>query len=231
MLKDTKRIHLEIEKITKSEEKAKMLLKLFEEDCKNWQTQYTKSLSLIKSYKLDALLTSAFVSYIGIFDLNMRDIVMSKWIACLKKLSKDKSAPPSTSHTTPNHHPNHPNHHHHHHMSVPTKFELRTPIQEEIDSRTNITSSVSIAGVGGVGGPDSGNDSAANRYILRDDYDFKSIVINPHDNKDTLVQLNRLALKDRHFINSALLLREFCVLPNVLNWPVVFDPENISIKV
>lgn len=216
MLKDTKRIHLEIERINKSEEKAKMLLKLFEEDCRNWQTQYNKSLSLIKSYKLDALLTSAFVCYIGIFDLNMRDIVMSKWTACLKKLSKEKSGTISHQHQHQQHH-----HQAYHHQIVPAKFELKTPIQEEVDSRTNLTTTTTNAIV----------DNDTSRYILRDDYDFKSIVINQHDNKDTLIQLNRLALKDKHFINSALLLREYCVLPSVLNWPVVFDPENNAIKV
>lgn len=203
MLKDTKLTHIEIEKINKSEEKAKILLKLFEEDCKNWQEQYNKSLSLLKSYKLDALLTSAFVCYIGIFDLNTRDRVMSKWITCLNRLTKEK---PNTL----------PTHHNlHHHQTVPTKFELKTPIQEEIDSRTIISNA----------------DNEIGRYTLREDYDFKSIVINEHDNKDTVVQLNRLALKDRHFINNAMLLREFCVLPNVFNWPIVFDPENNVIKV
>ena len=178
-----------------------MLLKLFEDDCKNWQTQYNKSLSLLKSYKLDALLTSAFVCYAGIFDLDTRTLVCNRWISCLTRLNKEnKSLPVNQNH-----------HHHNHHNHRSTKFELKTPIQEEADSHTNLI--------------------FLDQYILRDDYDFKSIVINQHDHKDTVIQLNRLAQKDKHFINNALLLREFCVLPSLMNWPIVFDPENKLIKV
>lgn len=205
VLKDTKRIHLEIEKLNKNEEKARMLLKLFEDDCKNWQSQYNKSLALVKSYKLDALLTSAFVCYIGVFDYNTRELVMAKWIACLRRICQEKPTHPVSSHQ------NKP----HHHQITPAKFELKTPIQEEVDSRTNMIN----------------NNFDGERFSLREDYDFKSIVINQHDNKDTIVHLNRLGQKDTHFINNALLLREFCVLPNVMNWPLIFDPENNSIKV
>lgn len=208
VLKDMKRVHLEIDKLNESEEKAKMLLKLFEDDCKNWTSQYDKSRSLIKSYRLDALLTSTYVCYAGIFDMDTRNQVMSKWIKCLNRFNKEAPIQSSTTTTTTT-------------KSYHGKFELKTPIQEE-DSRSNIGQLTRL---------DEEDKTIASRYVLRDDYEFKSIVINQYDQKESIVQLNKLAAKDNHFINNALLLREYCVLPAVMNWPVVFDPENNIIKV
>lgn len=210
VLKDTKRTQLEIEKINENEEKAQMLLKLFEDDCKNWTIQYNKSQLLIKSYKLDALLTSIYVCYAGIFDYETRQLLLNKWISSLTRLNKDGAV---ISTTTTNHH-----HHHHQHTHQKNKFELKTPIQEEIDSHTNINLTTTTTNIG-------------SKYSLRENFEVKDILINSHEYKDTIIQLNKLAYKDEHFINNSLLLREYCALPNVINWPVVFDPENQAIKV
>lgn len=46
-----------------------------------------------------------------------------------------------------------------------------------------------------------------------------------------MIQINKLALRDDHFVNNALLLREMCALPGTINWPLIYDPENYALKV
>ena len=72
---------------------------------------------------------------------------------------------------------------------------------------------------------------AGSKYSLRTNYNIKDIVINVYEYKDLMIQLNKLGLKDEYFIKNALILREYCSLPNTLCWPLIFDPDNIALKV
>lgn len=132
-----------------------------DEDNKTWLNQYNKSNVLLKSYKLDALMTASYLCYLGIFDAENRDLIVEKWNLTLGKLK---------------------------------------------------------------------NDINTTKYILRSNYSFKEIVINPFEYKDLMIQLNKLGIRDEYFMNNALFLREFCALPTTMSWPLLFDPENISLK-
>ena len=65
VLKDIKKTASEIDKLKLMETKANQLLKLFDEDNKMWSAQYNKSQVLIKTHKLDALVTAFYVCYLG----------------------------------------------------------------------------------------------------------------------------------------------------------------------
>ncbi|CAF0731757.1 unnamed protein product, partial [Brachionus calyciflorus] len=161
VLKDIKKIHLEMQKINEDEKKAEILLKLLDDDYKNWKSQYNNALNLINTYKLDALMTSAYVCYMGIFDSNKRKIIFNKW--------------------------------------------------KEAISKTKSKESINLS--------------------LRETFDLKEILINSFYYKNLIVQLNKLGLKDEHFIHNALILREFCSLPTTMSWPLIFDPENYSLRI
>ncbi len=83
--------HLEIEKLKETKEKAKHLLSLLQIDNKEWQQQHAKLEVFMKSCKIDALITSAFVCYAGIFDYETRNRIIDKWIICLNNKQKSKS--------------------------------------------------------------------------------------------------------------------------------------------
>ena len=90
-LKDTKRAQSELENLEKNRENVKHLVQLIENDQKNWQEQYNKSMTLIKSYKPDALLTACYVCYAGVFDSLTRNSMFAQWVSSVNKLSNRQS--------------------------------------------------------------------------------------------------------------------------------------------
>ena len=64
------------------------LLSLLDYDQKSWSSEYNRSLSLLKTYKLDALLTACHVCYTSIFDCAARDVLVKKWLKCLNNPSQ-----------------------------------------------------------------------------------------------------------------------------------------------
>ena len=160
-----KRIHLEMDKLKEEEEKAKELLRLLDNDHKNWLEQYNQSLNLIKTYKTDALFMACFVSYTGIFDSETRKKLVDKWMSSLANLAD------------------------------------KPELQQEVT-----------------------------KYSLRNNFNIKQILLNPYENKDLLIQLNKFSHKDECFIENALILREICALPSLMSWPLVYDPENVVIQ-
>ncbi len=86
VLKEMKRLHNKLDHFKENETKAKYLLQLIENDKKLWLKQYTVTLNLLKSYKLDALTTACYISYAGIFDMERRTQIVNKWITHLNKL-------------------------------------------------------------------------------------------------------------------------------------------------
>ena len=188
MLKDIKKTSLDIDKLKEMETKANHLLKLFDEDNKNWTAQYNKSQVLIKTHKLDALVTAFYVCYLGVFDAENRNQIMDKWLACLEKL-KEKSNRQSS-----------------------IKFGDSTE-----NNNANELASIS--------------NSNLSKFTLRANFNIKDVIINTYEFKDLIIQLNKLGLKDEHFLNNALILREHCSLPSSIAWPLVYDPENVTLKV
>ena len=79
---------VEKEKLKEHEIKAKELLKLIETDNKTWTDHYNQSKSNIETFKIDALLTAAFVSYAGVFDYELRNKLVSCWFLVAKKVDK-----------------------------------------------------------------------------------------------------------------------------------------------
>jgi len=73
--------------------------------------------------------------------------------------------------------------------------------------------------------------SIQGNYSLREHFNIVDILINRYEQNQLLVQLNKLGLKDKYFVENALLLREFCSLPSTSSWPLVYDPDNIAINV
>ena len=145
---------------------------------------------LIKTHKMDALVTAFYVCYLGVFDAENRADIMEKWLACLAKL-KEKSNRQSS-----------------------IKFDANS--NEALGSNSefglNIVSSIS-------------------KYSLRSNFNIKDIIINSYEYKDLIIQLNKIGLKDDHFLTNALILREHCSLPSSIAWPLVYDPENVTLKV
>ncbi len=88
VLKEMKRLRIKLDNFQENEKKAKNLLQLIEDDKKIWTKQYNNSLILIKTYKVDALATSSYICYAGIFDMESRSKIMKKWITHLNKLNK-----------------------------------------------------------------------------------------------------------------------------------------------
>ena len=179
VLLDIKKTHLEIDRLKEMEEKAQQLLKLFDDDHKSWTSQYNKSINLLKTHKLDALLTAFYICYAGIFDAESRHSLMSKWFNCLSKLQKIIKHQPSI------------------------KFDES---QE-------------------------GAEDGPMKYALRAHFNIRDIIINAYEYKDLMMQINKIGLKDDFFINNALILREHCSMPSTMSWPLIYDPENLSLKV
>ncbi len=73
--------------------------------------------------------------------------------------------------------------------------------------------------------------SIQGNYSLREHFNIVDILINRYEQNQLLVQLNKIGLKDKYFIENALLLREYCSLPSTSCWPLVYDPDNIAIHV
>lgn len=177
VLRDIKRLQSDLEDLEKNRDNVKHLANLLENDKKTWQNQFNKSISLVKSYKPDALLTACFVCYAGIFDSDDREIISKKWTAAINKL---------------------------------TKLHGRSL-------------SLSIG--------DSENSSYISKYSLRENFNIKDILFNiANESKDLVLYLNKLSMKDDHFITNALILRELCSVPAKFNsWLLIYDPENITL--
>ncbi len=88
VLKEMKKLHIKLDNFHENEKKANSILKLIEDDKKLWTKQYNNSLNLIKTYKVDALTTSSYICYAGIFDMESRNNIMNKWLTHLNKLEK-----------------------------------------------------------------------------------------------------------------------------------------------
>lgn len=88
VLKKMKMAIIEKEKLKEHEIKAKELLKLIENDNKTWTDHYNRSKSNIETFKIDALLTAAFISYAGVFDSELRNKLVHSWFQVVKKIDK-----------------------------------------------------------------------------------------------------------------------------------------------
>lgn len=211
-IKDIKKIHLEQNKLDQEEQKANQLLKLLSEDCTNWKNEYAQSASFIQTYKMDALLTSAYVSYAAIFDQTNRQRVCNQWIltlnslTCLQQFQQQKQELKTTN-------------------SNKAIAEIRDLVTESEKQQQQVDEIAHFA-------EKQKYQTESYKYGLRSNYKFKDIVINSSiDFKHLLIQLNKIGLKDEHFVDNALILRELCALPSTMSWPLIFDSHNVSIKV
>jgi dynein heavy chain len=69
------------------------------------------------------------------------------------------------------------------------------------------------------------------KYTVRNDFNIRDILIQiDDDNRETWLQIENLANNDKQLINNAIILSELCT--NVSSvWPVLYDPENYSLKI
>jgi len=191
VLKDMKLTHLEIERLKESKEKAKHILSLLDQDQKSWTAQRDTLSGFMFSYKMDALLTAAFICYSGIFDFETRNKIIEKWTACLNKMSSNLS------------------------RSV--------KIDENCES-TAISSGETL--------PAAPSISALNaKYTLRNNFNFKDILLNEYENKELTKQLYKLSLQDEYYVQNVLILKELSSLPSQMSWPLVYDAENCALKI
>jgi hypothetical protein len=86
VLKEIKKVTMELEDMDKNRENVQRLYKLLLNDKNSWTEQLDKSTTLIRTYKPDSLLTAFFVCYAGIFDCSYREILVQKWIKSMDKL-------------------------------------------------------------------------------------------------------------------------------------------------
>ena len=187
VLKDMKLTHLEIDRLIESKEKAKHLLSLLDQDQKSWNGERAALEGFMFSYKMDSLLTAAFICYSGVFDFEARNKIIEKWISCLNKMS--------------------------------SSFTRSVKIEENLES--GAMSSLETVAL----------PIANAKYSLRSNFNFKDILLNEFENKELTKQLHKLSLQDEYYVQNVLILKELSSLPSQMSWPLVYDPENCSLKI
>jgi hypothetical protein len=88
VLKDMKLTLMEKERLKEHEARAKQLLRLFAEDSGTWAEERGRATANLATFKVDALLTAAFVCYAGVFDVELRAKLVSDWVASVAKLER-----------------------------------------------------------------------------------------------------------------------------------------------
>ncbi len=102
---------------------------------------------------------------------------------------------------------------------------------EKLRERSSRQSSIKFGDSNETLSSHSNSTSQISKFSLRENFNIKDIIINTYEFKDLIIQLNKLGLKDEHFLTNALILREHCSLPSTIAWPLIYDPENVTIKV
>ena len=103
VLKSIKATLSDKDKLKQSEAKAKQLLQLLQTDHVGWKEQANQSQVRLQTFKVDALLTAAFICYASVFDLELREKLTRKWFQTVesKPLNLAESRITFMNQTTP----------------------------------------------------------------------------------------------------------------------------------
>ena len=176
VLKEINRTKDKIENINEARTTAEYLLKLLDNDSKTWQQKAAHTKNIMSTYKTDALVSSCYIAYSGIFDYEQREKLLAKWLDFFETADLNAGK---------------------------IKF-FNTEV------------------------PDGQQESI--KYTVRPEFNIKDILIHINDNnRETWQQVEMQANNDKYFIHNAVILNELCANPT-FNWPVVYDPENYSLK-
>lgn len=183
VLKEINYTQKRIESLNDARDKAEYLLKLLDNDNKNWHQKSFNCKKLLVTYKTDALLAACYISYAGIFDYEHRDKLLNKWFNYFKKNDLENSTNKIRFFAT----------------------ELTDQQQQQ-------------------------HQKTPSKYSIRANFNLKDIIFNHNDlSKDVWMQLYLMANNDSYFVNNAILIHELCSHQTV-TWPIIYDPENYSIK-